>query len=93
MHQNCYGEEVRIVQYLSYLARDLMTESQALKRQANFLNQRTTTHWAYPQRVTSIHQNDFGSTSKFKREKALERAGKKGVLAEGEGSDEIFALL
>lgn len=60
-HMNFYGEgEERLVQYVSYLPRSKATEKDLLKRRLNWCNKRTTSHWAYPQRVAGLQPNNRG---------------------------------
>ena len=60
-HQNFYGEnELRLVQYVSYLPRRGARTRDLEKRLINWRNKRTTTHWAYPPRVNGLQPNNRG---------------------------------
>lgn len=61
VHMNYYGNgEERLVQYVSYLPRSGATQKQLEKRVQNWCNKRTTSHWAYPQRVSGLQPNNRG---------------------------------
>lgn len=60
-HMNFYGNgEERLVQYVSFMPRSGATHKQLGKRLLNWCNRRTTSHWAYPQRVSGLQPNNRG---------------------------------
>jgi len=52
LYQETYGNEIRIVQYMSFSCKDEMTESQAEKREAAYLEYRTSRFRALPLTLT-----------------------------------------
>jgi len=64
-HQNQYGEipEKRIVQYISYLPAAKRNDKMFEKRLQYFINNRTTSHWAYPVKVNGLQPQAYGDTS------------------------------
>ena len=75
IHQNSYGPEKRLVQYLSYLPRSGLISTQASKRVKYFQEKRTTSHWAYPVSVNSLQPQVFGDNSKLIRYSDLVETG------------------
>jgi len=64
-HQNSYGSEERLVQYLCYLPRMRATEKDLAKRQKYYQEKRTTSHWPAPLRVNSLQPQIFGNKEKL----------------------------
>jgi ectoine hydroxylase-related dioxygenase (phytanoyl-CoA dioxygenase family) len=61
-HQNQYGTEPedRIVQYVSFLPKSGRSKKMKEKRMKYFLEQRTTSHWAYPVKVNGLQPQTYG---------------------------------
>lgn len=64
-HQNSYGSEERLVQYLCYLPRYRATKKDLEKRQKYYQEKRTTSHWPAPIRVNGLQPQVFGRTDKL----------------------------
>lgn len=62
-HQNQYGNEgeERIVQYVSFLPKNKITEKMKDKRRKYFTQRRTTSHWAYPVYVNGLQPQAYGN--------------------------------
>lgn len=62
-HQNQYGNEgeERIVQYVSFLPKNKITEKMKDKRIKYFTQKRTTSHWAYPVYVNGLQPQAYGN--------------------------------
>lgn len=71
VHQNSYGNEKRLVQYLCYLPRSGATIAQLRKRLKVYQEKRTTSHWPYPVTQNSVQPQVFGDRSKLIRYEAL----------------------
>ncbi len=65
VHSNRYGTpgETRLVFYISFLPKASITPNQLAKRHKNFLEKRTTSHWAYPQQTNSLQPQIWGNQS------------------------------
>lgn len=64
-HQNSYGAEERLVQYLCYLPRHRATASDLVKRVRYFQEKRTTSHWPIRIRVNGLQPQVFGKKEKL----------------------------
>lgn len=64
-HQNSYGPEERLVQYLCYLPYIRATKQDLAKRVKYFREKRTTSHWPAPLRVNSLQPQVFGKKEKL----------------------------
>jgi len=69
-HQNQYGKpksEERIVQYLCYLPKNnvLNSENMKKKRRKYYDERRTTSHWPYPIKVNPLQPQTFGDNSRL----------------------------
>lgn len=65
LHQNNYGEDCRLVQYVCYLPRSGLKQQEAYKRRKYYRDRRTTSHWPYPIRVNGLQPQTFGDNSRL----------------------------
>jgi hypothetical protein len=65
VHQNFYGAEERLVQFVSYLPRSRADSKNLNKRRSYFLQRRTTTHWPTPVEVVGKQPQVFGDITKL----------------------------
>jgi hypothetical protein len=61
-HMNFYGDEPRLVQYVSYLPRAQASAADLKKRRDYWYKRRTTSHWAYPLQVVALQPQTFGDS-------------------------------
>jgi hypothetical protein len=64
-HMNFYGPEERLVQYVSYLPRNVATQKDLEKRLLYRENRRTTSHWAAPVEVVGKQPQVYNDLSKL----------------------------